>query len=106
MASGSTPEFGGYDLQFMSEPPDALMCLICTLVAKDPQQMDCCGRVYCTLCLSEHKKHSDKCPQCRKAGNSFNDKKSEYIILMDKFQLAIYKAEAFSSIKHFTVHFS
>lgn len=67
----------GHDVQFVSDPPDCLVCLICTLVAKDPQQMDCCGRVYCQNCLSEHKKHSDKCPQCREAGNCFSDKRSK-----------------------------
>ena len=70
----------GYDLEFLSEPPDldALVCQICILVARDPQQMDCCGRVYCQLCLSEHKKRSDKSPNCRRAGNSFVDKKSKF----------------------------
>ena len=76
MAS-NTPKLGGHDLEFVNEPPDALVCLICTLVARDPHQMDCCGRVYCQLCLSEHKKHSDLCPQCRKTGNSFEDKRGK-----------------------------
>ena len=73
----NAPKWGGHDCRFVSEPPDALNCLICMNVAKDPQQMDCCGKVYCRLCLTEHKKHSNKCPQCRKKGNSFNDKKSK-----------------------------
>ena len=74
MAS-NVPDLGGYDCKFVSEPPDFYICLICTFVAKDAQQMDCCGKVYCRLCLTEHMKRSKKCPQCRKEGNSFNDKR-------------------------------
>ena len=74
MAS-NVPNLGGYDCKFVSEPPDFYICLICTFVAKDAQQMDCCGKVYCRLCLTEHMKRSKKCPQCRKEGNSFNDKR-------------------------------
>ena len=70
-------KLGGYDVPFAREPPDCLVCLICTFVARNPQQMDCCGRIYCQLCLSEHMKRSNKCPHCRMPGNSFNDKKSE-----------------------------
>ena len=74
----NTSKLGGYLLNFFSEPPDALVCPICKYVARDPHQMDCCGRVYCQLCLSEHNKHSDTCPQCWQTGNSFADKRCKY----------------------------
>ena len=76
MASNAQ-KLGGYSCKFVSEPPESYICKICTSVAKDPQQMDCCGKVYCGLCLTEHKKHSNKCPQCREEGNSFSDKRGE-----------------------------
>ena len=73
------PQTGGYDYQFVSpdDPPGYLICLICFSVAMSPQQMDCCGKLYCEECLTEHKKHSNKCPHCRKAGRSFNDRRGE-----------------------------
>ena len=70
---------GGYDCDFLEPPPDALLCLICTFVAREPMQMDCCGRVYCNECLTENKKYSSQCPQCRKDGNGFIDRKSKEI---------------------------
>ena len=81
MASNA-PNLGGYSCKFVTEPPDSYICKICNKVAKDPQQMDCCGKVYCGLCLTEHMKHSNKCPQCRKESSSFNDKRGKKINLI------------------------
>ena len=71
---------GGYECQFVSEIPNALQCLICTFVARQAQQVDCCGKVFCKSCLSKLKEsHTRKCPNCRKKDwKSFPDKKSEY----------------------------
>ena len=81
MAS-NTRKLGGYDLNFVEDPPDDLICLICTLMAKDPQQVTCCGKIFCRVCLTEHKKYSDACPQCRKVGGSdFMDQRSKKAIL-------------------------
>ena len=67
-------DLGGYDTDiFVESPPDELLCLICTCVAKEPMQMSCCGKVYCKECLTELQKHSNKCPHCRKEGNGFPD---------------------------------
>ena len=41
----------GYSCQFLEPTPDALTCLICTFVARDPQQAICCGKVFCKGCL-------------------------------------------------------
>ncbi len=30
---------GGYDLDFVDQPPDDLLCLICIMLAKDPIQV-------------------------------------------------------------------
>ena len=32
-------ELGGYDCKFANDPPNALVCLVCRVVAKDPQQV-------------------------------------------------------------------
>ena len=72
-------DLGGYDCNFVEQPSDDLICLICTFVAKDPQQLTCCGKIYCRACLVEHKKRSNVCPQCRESGTSFEDKKSKLV---------------------------
>ena len=75
--TSSINDLGGYDCDFLEPPPDALLCLICTFVAREPMQMDCCGRVYCKHCLTENRKRSVICPQCRRQGNGFIDRKSK-----------------------------
>jgi hypothetical protein len=72
----STP-LTGYDHQFVEPAPDSLLCLIYLSVAREPQQVSCCGKVICRGCLEEQKKHSDSCPQCRKDIISFSDKRSK-----------------------------
>ena len=63
---GASAAIGGYRYTFIEAPPKELMCLICHLVARDPQQLLCCGKLCCNSCLQESKKHTDNCPQCRK----------------------------------------
>ena len=46
----------GYDHQFVEKYSDGLLCLICLCVARDPQQLSCCGKLLCKGCLQEHKK--------------------------------------------------
>ena len=67
------------EYQFVSEIPDELQCLICTSAARDPQQVDCCGKVFCRTCLRKLKRSAHRaCPNCRKGKwKSFSDKKSE-----------------------------
>ena len=70
----------GYDCQFVDPAPDSLVCLICTSVARDPQQTVCCGKIYCKACLSDLKSsYKDaRCPQCRKMINSFPDTRGNF----------------------------
>ena len=75
--AANAEELKGYDHQFVEPPPDDLLCLICLHVARDPQQINCCGKVLCKGCLEEHKEHSNDCPQCRKHIVSFPDKRSK-----------------------------
>ena len=68
----------GYDQdQFVDPPPDDLVCLICLSVARDPQQVNCCGKVLCKTCLEELKRYSNICPHCKKKITSFADKRSK-----------------------------
>ena len=76
-AMAESEDVKGYDHEFVDQPPDGLVCLICLLVARDPQQSTCCGKVYCKACLADLKRHSNSCPQCRDDINCFPDKKSE-----------------------------
>jgi hypothetical protein len=41
----------GYDHQFVEPPSNDLLCLICLCVARDPQQINCCGKVLCKGCF-------------------------------------------------------
>ena len=77
MASSNAQNLKDYDHQFVDPPPDDLHCLICLSVARDPHQINCCGNVLCKVCLDEHKRYSNDCPQCRMEINSFADKRSE-----------------------------
>ena len=67
----------GYDHKFVEPVPNELLCLICLLAARDPQQSTCCGKVFCETCVDELKKHSNKCPGCRGDMNYFPDKRSK-----------------------------
>ena len=69
---------GGYDCKFVVDPPDALKCLICLSVTKDPQQHGQCGKLFCNSCITEHRKISNNCPHCRRILVTFEDGRSEY----------------------------
>lgn len=76
--AASAEELRGYVHKFLQPPPDDLFCLICLCVAKDPQQINCCGKLLCKQCLQEHKEQSNHCPQCRKPIKTFADKRSRF----------------------------
>ena len=82
--AASVEDLKGYEHQFVGSPPDDLLCLICHSVARDPQQINCCGKLLCKVCLEDHKRYSRTCPQCRKPINSFADKISKFFILFLK----------------------
>jgi len=59
---------GGYDYQFVYEPPDRLICQICKYPSWDPYLSACCGYVFCKSCLDAVKRAltiSYACPICR-----------------------------------------
>ena len=39
--------------RFLSEPDDALKCLICLGVAEEPWQHGKCGRLFCEDCIEK-----------------------------------------------------
>ena len=69
----------GYNLQFVKPPPDNLYCLICQFVARDPQQMKCCGKLLCNTCLKKLREYSTKCPHCKKNIDSYKDMRGNTI---------------------------
>lgn len=72
---------GGYDLFFLEEPPSDLICPICRLVAKDPYQVSCCGKIYCCSCFTELEQRSKwmfRCANCRDDDpQTFPDRKTK-----------------------------
>lgn len=68
---------GGYECHFVGEIPHDLVCAICLLPARDPQQTTCdCGRIYCTVCLTTLRTISGRCPTCRQTLETFLDRAS------------------------------
>ena len=63
---------------FVSEPDNALKCLICLDVAEEPWQHGKCGRLFCKECLDRHGM-AKPCPNCRaEPPQYFEDNKSKY----------------------------
>ena len=80
---------GGYDYEFVSDPPpDDYICLICTLVAREAQQASCCGKIFCKQCLKKSMRFNDDCPHCREDlnGKYFPDRRA----IRDINQLKVY----------------
>lgn len=74
------PIQGGHDCHFLEEPPSDLICPICRLVARDPHQVSCCGKIYCKTCFLELESRSRwmfRCANCREEEPSpFPDRKT------------------------------
>ena len=73
---------GGYNYRFVDgDPPTKYICHICTFVACKPQQVSCCGNVFCKSCLEELKSKGQQfiCPICRHdlTNNYFNDRRAD-----------------------------
>jgi TNF receptor-associated factor 4 len=75
-----TTTIGGHECMFLEEPPSDVICPICRLVARDPQQVSCCGKIYCKSCLTElevQSKWTMRCANCREdEPDSFPDRKT------------------------------
>ena len=65
------------EYKFVSEPDDALKCLICLDVARDPLQHEECGKLFCKECLEKYGKDKP-CANCKRANSHFyKDNRSE-----------------------------
>ena len=75
---------GGYTYEFIDQPPGDLLCQMCNYVAKEPQQMKCCGTLYCKSCLARimsnpasRGPHARCCVKCKsKSFDHFLDQRS------------------------------
>ena len=67
---------GGYDYEFVSNPPDELICSICLSVLRDPNLTSCCGNHFCQSCISRIKNERNPCPLCQE---------QDYTVMLDKF---------------------
>ena len=69
--------------KFLSEPDDALKCLICLDVAEDPLQHTKCGRLYCRECIEKYGA-GKPCPTCKsERPQYFEDNRSKLHQLVD-----------------------
>lgn len=69
---------GGYDCDFVEEPPKALQseCPVCHLVLREPCQVNCCGYGFCKVCIEKVESSNKPCPCCRSENfNKFPDKR-------------------------------
>lgn len=65
------------NIDFLEEPPEDLLCLLCHTLATDPQQTACdCAQLYCKACLERLKEPSNQCPKCKLPLRAFPDKLS------------------------------
>lgn len=65
---------GGYDYDFVQNPPQRLICAICHLPCRDPQLSTCCGTNFCKVDIESFKKATSitkDCPVCRGNFESF-----------------------------------
>ena len=75
-ASHRRPADGGYDYEFVTNPPDELICSICLSVLRDPNLTSCCGNHFCQSCISRIKNERNPCPLCQE---------QDYAVMLDKF---------------------
>ena len=66
---------GGYDFDFIEEPPEELNCSVCLLVLRDPHLTSCCGNHFCQSCIEKLKQSTCPCPLCKETSfSTFLDK--------------------------------
>ena len=60
-----SPPDGGFECEFIDQPPNRSQCPICLLVPRDPQQTPCCGKAFCKACISKIREKNQPCPTCK-----------------------------------------
>ncbi|XP_019862374.1 PREDICTED: TNF receptor-associated factor 2-like isoform X2 [Amphimedon queenslandica] len=105
--------YGGYDYTFVDgDPPSNYICLICTLVSRDPHQVSCCYNIYCKSCLDKHRKKNSRngtfrCPACRELldlRSYFKDGRMEREIKALKVQCTIEECDWKGTIGDIEAH--
>ena len=68
---------GGYDCEFVDSPTPDLQtkCDICLRILCNPHQTQCCGSIFCKLCVEHFQEQKQPCPKCNQA---------EFTIFYDK----------------------
>ena len=58
---------GGYDCELADIPPENIEteCPVCHGIFREPQQLTCCGKVYCETCIKKALEENNSCPSCR-----------------------------------------
>ena len=59
----ATPK-GGYDCDFINDPPKSLECTICLLTLREPHVISCCGNHFCRPCVERVQRDRKPCPLC------------------------------------------
>ena len=56
-----------YKYQFVSSPPDDVICPLCLDIVEEPYQFNCCGQHICKMCGDKLKQQGTtlQCPMCR-----------------------------------------
>ena len=55
---------GGYDNNFVDQPPKSLECSICLLTLRDPMVISCCGSHFCEPCIGRINTNRKPCSLC------------------------------------------
>ena len=51
----SNNEKGGYDVEFVGNEPNDVICIICLFVLREPMQAEQCGHRFCKSCIEDLK---------------------------------------------------
>ena len=68
---------GGFDCEFVEKPPKAIQyeCPVCLLILREPHQVNCCGYIFCRVCVTTVQNKGKPCPCCKaKKFSRFEDK--------------------------------
>ena len=59
-------QIGGYECDFVEDPPDYLVCSICICPFKESHHVLCCGKTFCGTCIKRVEYAGQPCLMCRK----------------------------------------
>ena len=77
----------GYECEPVEPAKDDITCKICHLPAREACQTDCCGQIFCTVCIASCTSNTlgdwpVSCPYCRHQGyHVFSSKKTDCCVL-------------------------